>query len=125
MGPLGERELPVQREVRLGGPGSLRGFRAASFIGDAGIQGQTEVRLPLPVTDEIAIVFLSWHVVGFLDAGMVAVDDNWDTLHADAGVGVSGINILSYVGFFVAHRITDLGGPEDGPRFVVRLRRDF
>jgi hypothetical protein len=125
MGPLGERELPVQREVKLGGPGSLRGFRAASFIGDAGVQAQTEVRLPLPVTDEIAILFLSWHVVGFLDAGTVAVDDNWDKLHADAGLGISGINIFSYVGFFVAHRITDLGGPEDGPRFVVRLRRDF
>ena len=125
MGPLGDENLPPQREVKLGGPGSLRGFRAVSFQGDAGVQAQTELRLPLPVTDRIALLFLSWHAVGFLDAGTVEVDDAWEDVHADVGLGVSGINIFSYVGLFVAQRITDRGGDADGPRFVVRLRRDF
>ena len=125
MGPLGEEDLPPQREAKLGGPGSLRGFRAASFVGDAALQAQTELRLPLPVTDDIAIVFLSWHWVAFAEAGAVARDGDWGDLHADVGVGISGINLFSYVGLFVAQRVTDLHGPEDGPRFVVRLRRDF
>ncbi len=124
MGPLGGG-VPPQREVRLGGPGSLRGFPAASFAGDQGVQGQTELRLPLPVTDEIAILFLSWHWVAFLEAGAVATDGVWDDLHADVGTGISGINLFSYVGLFVAQRITDLNGGGGGPRFVVRLRRDF
>ncbi|MFN2421912.1 MAG: BamA/TamA family outer membrane protein [Gemmatimonadota bacterium] len=124
-GPFGDEGLPTQRKVQLGGPGSLRGFRAATFQGDAGIQAQSELRLPLPVTDEIAVVFLSWHWVGFIDVGRVAEVDNWGDWHADVGTGLSGINIFSYIGAFVAQRITDLGGPEDGPRFIVRLRRDF
>jgi hypothetical protein len=124
-GPFGDDNLPPQRRVRLGGPGSLRGFRAASFQGDAGIQAQSELRLPLPVNDRIAVVFLSWHWVGFVDLGRVAEGGNWGNWHADLGTGISGINIFSYIGVFIAHRITDLGGPEDGPRFIVRLRRDF
>lgn len=124
-GPFGDDNLPAQRDVRLGGPGSLRGFRASSFVGDEGVQGQTEVRLPLPVTDTIAIAFLSWHWVGFADMGTVAAGDRWDDLHADVGTGISGINIFTYIGVFVAQRITDRGGPEDGPQFLVRLRRDF
>ncbi len=125
MGPIGDDDLPPQREVKLGGPGSLRGFRASNFAGDAGVQAQTELRLPLPVTDEIAIAFINWHWVAFAEAGVVAVEDDWDEIHADVGTGISGINIFSYVGVFVAQRITDLHGEEDGPRFIVRLRRDF
>jgi hypothetical protein len=125
MGPLGDDELPPQRQVKLGGPGSLRGFRAASFAGDGGVQAQTELRLPLPVTDQIAIAFINWHWVAFAEAGAVADGDAWDDLHADVGTGISGINIFSYVGVFIAQRITDLHGSEDGPRFIVRLRRDF
>lgn len=122
MGPFGDDELPVQRRVNLGGPGSLRGFRAATFQADDGIQGQTEVRLPLPVNDTISLLFLSWHAVAFADAGAVGDFDEW---HGDVGLGVSGINVLSYLGFFVAQRVTDFDAEFNGPRVVVRLRRDF
>jgi hypothetical protein len=125
MGPLGEDDLPPQREVKLGGPGSLRGFRPASLVGDAGVQAQTELRLPLPVTDRIAIVFLYWYVVGFLDAGAVAIDGEWSDLRADVGAGISGVNIFSYIGFFAARPVTSVEGDDDGVKFIVRLRRDF
>ncbi|HUP18938.1 MAG TPA: BamA/TamA family outer membrane protein [Gemmatimonadota bacterium] len=111
-----------QRHAMLGGPGSLRGFRAAEFIGADAVQVNTEVRIPLPVIDPIGLFFLSWHWVAFADAG--SVDDLGDW-HADVGMGISGINIFSYVGVFVAQRVTDRGGDNDGPRLVVRLRRDF
>jgi len=125
MGPLGQGDLPPQREVKLGGPGSLRGFRPASLVGDAGVQAQTELRLPLPVNDSIAIVFLYWYVVGFIDAGAVAIDGQWGDLRADVGAGISGINIFSYIGFFAARPITNVEGDDDRVKFIVRLRRDF
>ena len=122
MGPLTDSGVPPQRKVSLGGPGSLRGFRAASFVGSEGVQAATELRFPLPVTEEIALLFLSWHAVGFVDVGAVSDYEEW---HADVGVGVSGINIFSYLGFFMAQRVTDLEDPDNGPSFIVRLRRDF
>lgn len=122
MGPLTDTGVPPQRKVSLGGPGSLRGFRAGSFVDSEGLQATSEVRIPLPVIGRIALVFLSWHAVGFVDAGSVGDLDEW---HSSVGAGVSGINIFSYLGFFLAQRVTDLGEPDSGPQFVVRLRRDF
>lgn len=115
-------DLPPQRLARLGGPGSLRGFDEARFVDDDALQATTELRLPLPVTDPVAVFFLSWHVVGFVDAGAVGDLDEW---HADVGTGISGINIFSYLGVFVAQRVTDLDDEDAGPRLVVRLRREF
>lgn len=118
------RDLPRQRLPVLGGPGSLRGFRASTFVAeDVAVQASTEFRLPLPVTDWIAPFFLSWHVVGLADAG--TVDSDLGEWHADVGVGVSGINIFSYLGVFVAQRVTDLDEDDSGPQVIVRLRRDF
>lgn len=121
-GALTGRGVPPQRSVSLGGPGSLRGFPAASFVGDEGVQASTELRLPLPVHRRIAFLFIQWHWVGFVDVGAV---DDYDAWHADVGTGVSGINLFSYLGLFVAQRVTDLDARDSGPRFVVRLRRDF
>lgn len=118
------RDLPPQRKPVLGGPGSLRGFRAASFVGDEfGVQGSTELRLPLPVPDWLAPLFLSWHAVGLADVG--TVDDSLDEWHGNVGGGLSGINIFSYFGVFVAQRVTDNDEDDSGPRVIVRIRRDF
>ncbi|HWC07298.1 MAG TPA: BamA/TamA family outer membrane protein [Gemmatimonadota bacterium] len=122
MAPLDGDGVPPQRKASLGGPGSLRGFPAARFVGDEALQISTEARFPLPLFRPLDALFLSWHVVGFGDAGAV---DDYDVWHADLGAGVSGINLFSYVGLFVAQRVTDTGEPDDGPRFLVRLRRDF
>ncbi|MGH7572104.1 MAG: BamA/TamA family outer membrane protein [Gemmatimonadota bacterium] len=122
MGPLDDDGVPSQRKASLGGPGSLRGFPAARFVGEEALQVSTEARLPLPVTRPIDILFLSWHLVGLADAGIV---DDYGDWHADVGAGVSGINLFSYVGLFVAQRVTDTGESDDGPRFIIRLRRDF
>ena len=122
MGPLEGDTLPPQRHVMLGGPGSLGGFRAASFVDSEGLQASTMIRLPLPVGRRIALLFLSWHWVAFTDLGAVGDYDEW---HADVGSGVSGINLLSHVELLFAQRITDLDEDGSGPRFVVRLRRDW
>ncbi|MGH7543773.1 MAG: BamA/TamA family outer membrane protein [Gemmatimonadota bacterium] len=122
MGPLDSDGVPPQRKASLGGPGSLRGFPAARFIGEEALQVSTEARFPLPLFRPLDALFLSWHLVGFGDAAAV---DDYDRWHADLGAGVSGINLFSYVGFFVAQRVTDTGEPDDGPRLLVRLRRDF
>jgi outer membrane protein assembly factor BamA len=122
MGPLDGDGLPPQRKASLGGPGSLRGFPAARFVGEEAFQVSTEARVPLPLFRPLDALFLSWHVVGFGDAAVV---DDYDQWHADVGGGISGINLFSYVGFFVAQRVTDTSEPDDGPRFLVRLRRDF
>ncbi|MBW3660075.1 MAG: outer membrane protein assembly factor [Gemmatimonadetes bacterium] len=117
-------DLPRQRLPVLGGAGSLRGFPAAAFVAEElAVQGSSELRLPLPVTDWIAPFFLSWHVAGLADVG--TVDDELEEWHADVGLGLSGINIFSYLGVFVAQRITDLDESDAGPRVIVRLRRDF
>jgi hypothetical protein len=122
LGALTDRGVPPQRLVRLGGPGSLRGFPTTAFVGEEGVQASTEVRFPLPVNRRIALIFLSWHLVGFADVGTVGDYERW---HADVGVGISGINLFSYLGFFVAQRVTDLDLSNSDPRFIVRLRRDF
>lgn len=122
MGPLDGDGVPPQRKASLGGPGSLRGFPAARFVGEEALQLSTEARFPLPLFRPLDALFLSWHLVGFADAAAV---DDYGEWHADIGAGVSGINLFSYVGFFVAQRVTDTSEPDDGPRFLVRLRRDF
>ena len=122
MGPLDGDGVPPQRKASLGGPGSLRGFPSARFVGDEALQLSTEARFPLPLFRPVDALFLSWHLVGFADAA--AVDDYGDW-HADLGAGISGINLFSYVGFFVAQRVTDTSEADDGPRFLIRLRRDF
>ncbi|MFN2384284.1 MAG: BamA/TamA family outer membrane protein [Gemmatimonadota bacterium] len=122
MGALDGDGVPPQRRVNLGGPGSLRGFPASSFTGPEGIQGSTEVRVPLPLPDRLALLLLSWHAVGFADVGSVGAYETW---HADVGAGLSGLNIFTYIGVFVAQRVTDRDEPASGPRIVVRLRRDF
>lgn len=122
LGALGDDDAPRQRQVNLGGPGSLRGFAASSFSGPDGLQASTEVRLPLPLPDRLALLLLSWHAVGFADVGSVGTYEAW---HADVGAGVSGLNIFTYIGVFVAQRVTDRDRGASGPRVVVRLRRDF
>ena len=122
MGPLDGDSLPAQRRFSLGGPGSLRGFRAASFVDSQGIQATTETRLPLPVGKRIALLFLSWHWVAFADVGSVGDYERW---HADVGTGISGINLFSYVELLLAQRVTDTDQEGSGPRFVVRFRRDL
>lgn len=118
------RDLPRQRLPVLGGAGSLRGFRASSFVAEElAVQASSELRLPLPVTDWIAPFFLSWHAVALADAG--SVDPDLGEWHADIGAGLSGINIFSYLGVFVAQRITDLDAEDTGPRLIMRIRRDF
>ena len=122
MGPIGDDPLPTQRKASLGGPGSLRGFPGARFVGEEALQISTEARFPLPVMRPIDVLFLNWHLVGLADAGIV---DDYDDWHADVGAGVSGINLFSYVGLFVAQRVTDTDERDAGPRFLIRLRRDF
>lgn len=122
LGPVGDDSLPPQRQATLGGAGSLRGFPAATFSAAEAALASTEIRLPLPVNDRIAVMFLSWHWVAFADLGAVDDLDEW---HGDVGTGISGINIFSYLGFFVAQRVTDTDLSDGGPRFIVRLRRDF
>lgn len=122
LGPLDGDGVPPQRKAALGGPGSLRGFPAGRFVGEEALQASTEARFPLPLFRPLDALFLSWHLVGFADGAAI---DDYDRWHADVGAGVSGINLFSYVGFFVAQRVTDTGEPDDGPRFLVRLRRDF
>ena len=117
-----QRLCDSRRKASLGGPGSLRGFPAARFVGEEALQLSTEARFPLPLFRPLDALFLSWHLVGFADAAAV---DDYGEWHADIGAGVSGINLFSYVGFFVAQRVTDTSEPDDGPRFLVRLRRDF
>ncbi|MDX1622603.1 MAG: BamA/TamA family outer membrane protein [Gemmatimonadota bacterium] len=119
-GGFSDPDLPPQRLARLGGPGSLRGFDEGRFVDDDALQLSSALRLPLPVTDPIALFFLSWHAVGFVDAATVG---DWESWHADVGAGISGVNIFSFLGVFVAQRITDLDEDDAGPRFVVRLRR--
>jgi hypothetical protein len=122
MGPLDGDSLPAQRHVMLGGPGSLRGFRAASLVDSEGLQLSTETRVPLPVGRRIALLFLSWHWVAFVDAGTVGDYERW---HADVGTGIAGINLFSFVELVMAQRVTDFDREGSGPRFVVRFRRDL
>ena len=119
IGPLDEtRCRPSDTSCRR--PGSLGGFRAASFVDRRG--SPPAIRLPLPVGRRIALLFLSWHWVAFADLGAVGDYEEW---HADVGSGISGINLLSHVDLLVAQRVTDLDEDGSGPRFVVRLRRDL
>ncbi|HEY7461046.1 MAG TPA: BamA/TamA family outer membrane protein [Gemmatimonadota bacterium] len=126
---LGTDDLPPQRFTYLGGPGSLPGFDTLELAGDRGVLGTVEYTFQLPSTSWSTPVFLLWQLEVFSNVGN-AVDEGdrtrlYSDLHWDAGVGVSGVTVLGYLGLFLAQRLSDLDAPSSGPRVLFRLQRAF
>ncbi|MBA2565830.1 MAG: BamA/TamA family outer membrane protein [Gemmatimonadetes bacterium] len=129
-GPVaGTASLPRQRFTYLGGPGSLPGFDTLVLEGDRAVLGTAEYTYQLPTTSWSAPVFLLWQLEIFSDVGN-AVDASdrvqlYSKLHWDAGIGVSGVTVLGYLGVFVSQRLSHFDERSDGPRALFRLGRSF
>jgi outer membrane protein assembly factor BamA len=126
---FGSDVLPAQRFTYLGGPGSLPGFDTLEFGGDRGVLGSVEYTYQLPNTSWSAPVFLLWQLEVFSNLGNAVSEANradlYSDLHWDAGVGVSGVTVLGYLGLFVAQHLSDADGSSSGPRVFFRLQRGF
>ncbi|MFN2431790.1 MAG: BamA/TamA family outer membrane protein [Gemmatimonadota bacterium] len=126
---LGTEELPRQRFTYLGGPGSLPGFDTLILGGDRGVLASGEYTFQLPTTPWSAPVFLLWQLEVFSNVGN-AVERSararlYSDLRWDAGLGVSGVTVLGYLGVFLAQRLSNLDEPSSGPRLLFRLQRTF
>jgi hypothetical protein len=78
---------PFFAAARVGGGGSVRGFSNGRFMGDAGVFGQVELRVPLARTKLIVPGTLG--VLGLADAGRVYLEgESSDTWHTGFGGGI-------------------------------------
>lgn len=80
-------KLPDSEKMSIGGPGSVRGYRASELRGDSGYQGTLEVRR------NFAILGRPAYVAGFYDAGRAiykapGYSDGWEDLQS-AGFGLT------------------------------------
>ncbi len=80
-------DFPFQESAFLGGSGSLRGFQAQRFAGDASLFGSVEVRVAL--TRAKLIVPTGLGVLALGDAGRVWLDGTSEgRWHSDVGGGI-------------------------------------
>jgi len=83
----GEDEVPYHEAAYIGGGGSLRGFSAYRFAGDAALSGSAELRLAFG--EFYFLVPVQFGVLGVIDVGRVYVDGaspgGW---HSAAGGGI-------------------------------------
>jgi hypothetical protein len=90
---------PYFEAARIGGGGSVRGYSTGRFMGDAGVFGQAELRVPLATAKLVVPGTLG--VLGLADAGRVYLDgESSDTWHSGFGGGIwfawlGGANVLS------------------------------
>ena len=112
--------VPVQ-EFSPAGAGGVRGFPAASSLGDDGLQGGLEILTPLLPLPE-SLTGLSLRAAGFIDAGHVhdAVTGD-DTDLASAGAGLR-LRLRESAGMALDYgwRLTEPGG-----RLHLSLRMEF
>jgi outer membrane protein insertion porin family len=116
---------PLHRRFSLGGVGTLRGTHDLSERGTDYLLGNVEYRFPIRGIDwrPFRMAFGALEAVLFFDAGN-AWTGPWHAsdLRADAGAGISGANIFSYFGLYIARAID---GSDGSPRITVRMERDF
>lgn len=81
-------DFPIHGAARIGGSGSLRGYRWQRFAGDAALYGSAELRVPL-FRANLYLARGRLGVIGLADAGRVYMDGaspgDWHTGH---GAGV-------------------------------------
>jgi len=119
-------QAPGQRTLTAGGVGTLRGYEDNSLSGDHMVLANAEYRFPIGLLrlKPVLIIFNELHGMLFLDTGRLwygGLDDESEVL-ADAGIGLSGANFMSYFGLYVAWPMT---GNNEGARITIKIVRDF
>ncbi len=118
-------DLPAHRLFTLGGVGTLRGYPDVSDSGTNFILGNAEYRFPIKglTWKPLRILFNEIQGIFFFDVGD-AWTGNWETsgLRTNLGAGISGANIFSYFGLYVAQA---LESDPRNPRVTVKMERDF
>ena len=117
--------LPRHKQFTIGGVGTLRGYPDLSDSGTNFLLGNVEYRFPVMGLNwkPLRIIFNEIQGVLFLDVGD-AWREEWDAsmLRTDAGVGISGANIFSYFGLYVAQAIER---DWRDPRVTIKMEREF
>ncbi len=116
---------PAHRLFTLGGVGTLRGYPDVSDSGANFVLGNVEYRFPVVGLNwkPLRILFNEIQGIFFFEAGDAWTGD-WEAsnLRTDLGAGISGANIFSYFGLYVAQAIES--NPRN-PRITVKMERDF
>ncbi|OGF97838.1 MAG: hypothetical protein A2Z06_03140 [Candidatus Glassbacteria bacterium RBG_16_58_8] len=116
---------PAHRRFTIGGVGTLRGFPDLSDAGENFLMGNAEYRCPIRwlTWKPLRLVFNEIQGLLFFDIG-----DAWSEggeagqLRSDIGLGISGANIFSYFGLYIAQ---GLESPWRDPRVTVKMEREF
>ena len=99
--------LPVQRQLSIGGLGTLNGYPMNTFIGDKGYLFNVEFLIGLPIINQIE--FLKYlYTVLFFDIGQVWNENgpNWNfEPKASAGVGIQISNDIDILRFNISKAI--------------------
>jgi outer membrane protein assembly factor BamA len=118
-------DLPLNHYFTLGGIGTLRGYPDLSDRGRNFVLGNAEYRFPIRGLKwkPFRIVFNELQGLLFADVGD-AWSEDWDigNLRTDLGLGISGANIFSYFGLYIAQAIEH---NHRSPRITVKIERDF
>jgi hypothetical protein len=122
---LSGRELPRHKIFTVGGVGTLRGYPDLSDSGTNFMIGNAEFRFPIRGLNwkPLRIIFNEIQGILFLDVGD-AWTDEWSASHlrTDVGVGISGANIFSYFGLYVAQAVER---DRRNLRITVKMEREF
>lgn len=115
-----------QRLLTAGGVGTLRGYDDLSLVGDHMVLANAEYRFPIGLLHFKPVLFLfnELHGMLFFDAGKIWFKDLEDDAEflSDVGVGLSGANLMSYFGVYLAW---PLNGDNEGARLTIKIQRDF
>jgi hypothetical protein len=128
--------VPGQLSRSLGGYGGVRGGRDMPFTvarGDRLALLSVEVRRRLPDMRYIGAIMSTWHLLVFMDVGLLDdadrkssplgfLDTGLDEWRKTVGLGISGESFLPYFGLYVAQ---DLDRDRFEPRFILRFNRSF
>lgn len=107
---VGTGDISEFNQYRVGGQGSLRGYREDQFRGDREFLGTVEYRFPV-VKKVQGVLFTDWG--GAWDSGLTP-----DDLHASVGVGISLTTPIGPLRF-------DYGWGEDGGRVHFNVGSTF
>ncbi len=119
-------DIPAQRVLTAGGVGTLRGYRDVSLAGDYMVLANAEYRFPMGLSrlKPALILFNEINGMVFFDTGEAWFRDQQEEskLLSDVGIGLSGANLMSYFGLYIAWPISDSNG---GTRVTIKIQRDF
>lgn len=100
-GQYSPNDLYAAEQMQIGGPYTLRGYQPAEMLGDYGVTGTVEYRMPIPLVNKLDNKLCNWideriRLAAFYDWGLVGANSN---TYIDGSTFLHSVGFGTYMNF--------------------------